>query len=325
MHDSWVHSRYAEAIRSVIPARWRPHAYLRTFIQTTCDNRVYAGPFAGMRYVGESVGSVYLPKLMGIYEKEIHGVIEELVRCANSTRVIINIGAAEGYYAVGLALRMPNTRVIAYEASEKGRALLAEMAALNDVDKRISIRGFCAPRDLGSCEAGTVVVCDCEGGEETLFSEETVKCLAQSAVLIESHDGAQPGVTDRLQARFSRTHACQQIEATTRTAAEIPLHDLRIRCLPRRYIESTMDESRRDGRTWLWFTPRDPAARRSPRSSSVNDPLGGGRAHPGHPWRIPVRFIGEIKALTMAVRLHRQGTRLCRLAAVSGRIGEYGA
>ncbi len=209
-----------------------------------------------MRYVDESVGSVFLPKLMGVYEKEIHGIIEELLRCVRAPHVVVNIGAAEGYYAVGLALRLPSARVIAYETSDKGRSLLAALATLNHVDDRIAIRGLCTPGDLASCETGAVVLCDCEGGEETLFTEQTVSHLAQSFILIESHDVAQPGMTSRLQTRFSRTHECRRIDAVDRTAADLPFRDFRVRWLPRRYSESTLNEARRDGRTWLWFTPR---------------------------------------------------------------------
>src|SRR5438876_11547620 len=60
------------------------------------------GSFRGMAYVPEAVGSSLLPKLIGSYEQEITPAIEEMV--AKRPPRIIDIGAAEGYYAVGLAL-----------------------------------------------------------------------------------------------------------------------------------------------------------------------------------------------------------------------------
>jgi hypothetical protein len=55
---------------------------------------------------------------------------------------IINIGAAESYYAIGLALSTPGTRgIVAFEAQELGRQLLQELAAANSV-KNVDIRAL---------------------------------------------------------------------------------------------------------------------------------------------------------------------------------------
>src|SRR4051812_19305855 len=64
--------------------------------------RVLQGPFAGMQYVTESYGSQLVPKLLGSYENELHDLVEQIV--AQRPKIVIDIGAAEGYYAVGLAL-----------------------------------------------------------------------------------------------------------------------------------------------------------------------------------------------------------------------------
>jgi hypothetical protein len=60
-----------------------------------------------MAYIPQAVGSALIPKLLGCYEAELHGVIA----CALNTTydTIIDIGCAEGYYAVGLALHFPDT------------------------------------------------------------------------------------------------------------------------------------------------------------------------------------------------------------------------
>src|SRR5947207_8629242 len=74
---------------------------------------IQAGPFAGMRYVAPATGRTILPKLLGSYETELHSIVEQVI--AADHRVVINIGCAEGYYAVGLALRLPNSRVYAFD------------------------------------------------------------------------------------------------------------------------------------------------------------------------------------------------------------------
>lgn len=244
----------AALVRRVVPARFRPYVYLVNSVRKSCDGCVRSGPFQGMRYVGESVGSMYVPKLLGIYEREIHEVVNTIL--ARSPGTLIDIGAAEGYYAVGFAWRLPHTRVIAYEAGELGRGLIAEMASLNGVTDNLDIRGLCSPDDIGSCDSDTVIFCDCDGGEDDLFDDAAAARLSRACILIESHDVIRKGVTVRLKDRFAATHHCQEMVAEDRRLAEFPFHGLRFRILPQSYREWAVNESRWDGRTWLWFTPR---------------------------------------------------------------------
>ena len=39
-----------------------------------------SGPFAGMKYVADSVGSQYEPKLLGTYESELTGIVNDLCK-----------------------------------------------------------------------------------------------------------------------------------------------------------------------------------------------------------------------------------------------------
>eukprot|EP01031_Cornospumella_fuschlensis_P050377 gene50377-61632_t len=154
-------------LRSVIPKRFRPIGYLEHLVRKRTGGRVLAGPFVGMRYIEGSVGSAYVPKLLGIYERELNRCVEEA--CALDVPLIVDIGAAEGYYAVGLAMRNPGAKVVAFEMESEGRALLKEMAEINEVEQRLSIRGRCEPADLQDALFGaerSIVVCDVEGYEE---------------------------------------------------------------------------------------------------------------------------------------------------------------
>ena len=59
--------------------------------------------------------------MLGTYEKELNSVIEEA--CAAHPSLIVDVGAAEGYYACGMALRNPQARVVAFEMQAKGRGM----------------------------------------------------------------------------------------------------------------------------------------------------------------------------------------------------------
>ncbi len=66
---------------------------------------VQGGPFAGMAYLHRSLDGPLPPRLLGCYEAELHGALERILGTRYDT--VVDIGCAEGYYAVGLALKMP--------------------------------------------------------------------------------------------------------------------------------------------------------------------------------------------------------------------------
>src|SRR6266852_7856164 len=76
------------------------------------QERVVAGPFKGMNIPLSDVSKRLLPSyVLGSTELELKGLIERLIARRYST--IINVGEADGYYAVGFARRSPQSRVIA--------------------------------------------------------------------------------------------------------------------------------------------------------------------------------------------------------------------
>src|SRR5690606_29129834 len=62
--------------------------------------QITAGPFEGMKYLEQVAGSALLPKLIGSYESELHAALLDMTRRGH--RLIIDVGCAEGYYAVGM-------------------------------------------------------------------------------------------------------------------------------------------------------------------------------------------------------------------------------
>ena len=156
--------------------------------------RISAGPFKGMTYVGASVGSLLLPKLVGFYEAELGDVIEKVVQ--HGYERILNVGCAEGYYAVGLALRSPKTKVYAFDIDDKAARLCHELAQHNRVDDRVIFSGACDPARLNEMIQGeTVIVCDCEGYELELLDPVKAPKLARADLLVELHRVADAQVS----------------------------------------------------------------------------------------------------------------------------------
>jgi hypothetical protein len=218
---------------------------------------VRAGPFAGMRYVGGSVGSCFIPKLLGTYERELAPKIEWICRC--HPNLVIDVGAGEGYYAIGLALRVRQARVIAFESDEAGQAALSAMARLNDVADRLTVRGRCERQDLAVALAGhpaPVVICDVEGDEEVLLDLEDVPELRDATVLVETHEFVRRGVTDELCRRFAASHSIERIWQEPRSRVEFPWRTLGTRLLPVSYLDWAVSEWRPEPMSWLWMTPK---------------------------------------------------------------------
>lgn len=209
-----------------------------------------------MKYVQSSVGSAYLPKLLATYELEIQPVIEQIA--AGGFDLLINIGAAEGYYAVGLARKCPGLCVIAFERNPRGQEAVRLLAQQNGV-AGIAIMGNCEPRDLARALDGgrrSLVVCDIEGGELEVLDPANCPALADAHILVELHEFAVKGITETIRQRFEPTHRIEHIWERNRVLSDFPLRSPWLSILPNFALLDTMREWRPERMSWFWMTPR---------------------------------------------------------------------
>jgi hypothetical protein len=241
----------------VVPSRFWPSWYLEQLVRTRTDGRIHSGPFAGMRYVANAADvHIHIPKLLGIYERELHASIDHA--CALNLSRIVNIGAAEGYYAVGMALRNPKARIIAFETESTSRAALADAVRLNHVESRMETRGKCEPEDLErvlASESRPFVICDAEGHESVLLDPATVPSLQRAWILVELHEFIERGISDKIRERFVATHKITEICQQERTIADFPFKNFYIRWLPESYLRWAVSESRPEQMSWFWMRP----------------------------------------------------------------------
>ncbi|GIM47100.1 hypothetical protein DNHGIG_26490 [Collibacillus ludicampi] len=175
------------------------------------------GPFAGMRYVEQSSGSAFMPKIIGCYEEELHDILNRHVFKTDYDR-IINIGCGEGYYAIGLALRQPGTIVYAFDINPDARKLCKELSTANGVDKRIIIDGECTRERLGqlSQSGRSFIMCDIEGFELELLQPDLIPGLRSCDILVELHDFVNRDITPSILSRFMKTHDISLIHGKER-------------------------------------------------------------------------------------------------------------
>ncbi|CAN5673937.1 hypothetical protein BH10CYA1_BH10CYA1_55030 [soil metagenome] len=234
----------------LVPKRLRA-SYL---IHERTGGTVAAGPFFGMRYIEESVGSALYPKLLGTYEMELHAIIEKL--CTQKYEYIIDVGAAEGYYAVGMAIRCPRAKIVAYESEQRGRSLLQKLAELNGDEEKIEIHGTCdldilhqQLEKIGTSK--TLIVMDVEGYEIDLLDPERVPGLKRCSMLVEIHDGRELGpIGKALEDRFKSSHRIESVWSRPRYRDDLPgkgsyIVDLR--------MQKMMDEGRLRGLSWFYL------------------------------------------------------------------------
>ena len=203
---------------------------------TTVSN----GPFLGMRYPRDSVFNRHsIPLLLGTYELELHAVIEETI--AKRFDRIIDIGCAEGYYAVGFAMRT-NATVYAFDCEMRERSYCRRMARNNGVGDRVHVRSWCNGRTLRSVAVGRcLVISDCEGYESDLFSTEVVAALKSCDALIELHGESGAVVLER----FKSSHAARIISYT---------QAVDVYPVPEQWRKFAR-EVRSENQQWAYFTP----------------------------------------------------------------------
>lgn len=231
-------------------AKWRSQLIGNT-LTLRSGNKILSGPFAGMDYgIAASEGS-RSARLLGCYEASLAPVIEEIV--ASAPALILDIGCAEGYYAVGLARRLPATRIMARDASEVARALCVKLAALNGVADRVAVGGLVTHADFEIARTtDTVVICDIEGAETDLLNPIAAPGLQHARILVECHDCITSGISAALTARFAPTHQVRRIDRAL-DASGLPPWMADLSDLDRLLA---LWEWRTGPTPWLWMTPK---------------------------------------------------------------------
>ncbi len=216
--------------------------------------QVQSGPFKDLRYINETVWGSITPKWLGSYEAELHPVVNHIVQRAYS--VIIDVGCAEGYYAVGLAVAIPGANVFAFDTDFISRSQVRRLAALNNVEDRLHINSFCSHSDLDKLSGRkTLVVCDIEGFEAQLLDPKAAPSLIRNDILVEVHEAPPTSteVENLLKARFESTHHIERIDALSRDTwiANNTLHSKEP--ISKDELKLATEEHRGTGLVWLWM------------------------------------------------------------------------
>ena len=185
------------------------------------DDTVRSGPFRGMRLIGEESWGHIANYLLGAYERELHPVLEQMLDTGYDT--VVDVGCAEGYYAVGLALRLPMATVHAFDIDERSQQICARTAAANGVADRVVVSGVCdGPQLQQLITARSLVFVDCEGCEAHLLDPNLVPALGRADLIVELHDFIDPTITGTVLDRFTATHDIELVDLVDPSAEDYP-------------------------------------------------------------------------------------------------------
>ncbi len=193
---------HKRALRRRVEAKLRRLGLLGDVIQ--------GGPFQGLRYppAEEHWISCRFEKIIGCYEMEMHPWIDRIAASKNYTSVI-NAGAADGTFIVGLGRLFPDARLYAFEPCAERSPTVEALARLNGVDDRLTMGKWCDPEALRAIEPGEtpLVFCDVDGYEEVLMDKKAVPWLERADVLLEVHEFQASALGEAERRDFERFHS----------------------------------------------------------------------------------------------------------------------
>jgi hypothetical protein len=191
------------------------------------EYRISYGVFKGMEIVPKftwnkaDVGSM----ILGLYEKEVSHILEK-----NPGSTLINLGAGDGYYAIGGVISGLFQNSIAFETNPNSRKVMRECLKLNSATNRVRILGEAQKsfwkslqlpdEKLHSC----LVLSDIEGGEFEVFERSAFEYFKDSIIIIEIHDWVAEGSEKLRDLMFysEKTHRAEEITTAARDLSKIP-------------------------------------------------------------------------------------------------------
>jgi len=170
------------------------------------------GPFKGVLLSSESwwSGADRGVMLLGMYEQEVLLALESADR---KFQVLVDVGAADGYYALGCLKAGWVSHAYCYEMSAAGREAIARNAARNGLTDHVTILAEATPgffddlvADFGIDPASTLLIMDVEGAEQSLLSGRGLESLHNSFSIIELHEECLP--SDFVEDVIHRAESC---------------------------------------------------------------------------------------------------------------------
>ena len=221
-------------------------------IHETAGGMVQDGPFRGLK-LGRTAhwGDDMIAMLLGLYEQEVVAAL--FARDLGTYSVFVDVGAANGYFAVGMALKA-SLPVAAFEIDSASRAVIRANAALNGVavDLREEATAAALQAVLGGTEGRALVLVDIEGAELAVLDPAAAPDLARADLVVESHRVEGRASVDVLAERLAATHDAVPLPREGRN----PFRSAHLNAIPDNEAWACLSEQRGAGSGWVLFTAK---------------------------------------------------------------------
>lgn len=156
---------------------------------------VQNGIFKGLKLTHDTNTSagVLGSKVLGFYEN----IVMENILSRAPFHNIINLGSADGYFAIGMLIKKLANRAICFEITESGRKSIEKNALLNHCSEKLNIFGKADSefhkkiKDSGLDLTNSLIICDIEGGEFEYIQVDMFTQFKNTTWVIELHDRIQ--------------------------------------------------------------------------------------------------------------------------------------
>ena len=198
------------------------HGYLARLVVGSFNNTVAYGPFKGLKLSTDShwSGADRASMVLGMYEQEI---LQDLGNLRGKYKTFIDLGAADGYYGIGVLVAGLFEKSYCFEISELGRAVIAQNAEINGFKEKVIVFGEADKKFYRQIDhhdlINAVLFVDIEGAEFDLFDADHFSFFSNTVIYIELHDWFFSDSQDKiskLRQDSERTHSWKEFHTGSR-------------------------------------------------------------------------------------------------------------
>jgi len=148
------------------------------------------GPFKGMKIAKEKSWELdygLTTKILGTYEEK---VVNKLIKFSKKNNTFIDIGAADGFYVVGMAFKNFFKYIYAFEVNSQSRKIIKLNHKLNKCKQHIKIKSeanYLSLKRIVKLRKKCTILIDIEGAEFDLLSLKVLKVLKDCNIICELH------------------------------------------------------------------------------------------------------------------------------------------
>ena len=162
----------------------------RNILEERYGYTVAHGPFKGMKLSENITWSKndQITQTLGIYEE--HVLSKLIYFSSEGSKRFIDIGAADGYFAVGLAFSKIYQEVYAFEINPKSQQQIKINAARNSCSEKVTVYSEANVASLNKLinkDFKSTFLIDIEGAEYDLLSDEMLLLLKGNYIICELH------------------------------------------------------------------------------------------------------------------------------------------